>query len=434
MHFRPLAALLVVGLTPTEVDAAIAFVGLDGLGLENSTVQPIERLLKRALADLTGAEVLSPDDVTAALLDPRLERLRSCSGELDCLVDLGGVLEVEAVIYGTLTRLGKHFVVVLKLIATEASTEKSRVRQVLTGEKSELVDAVRAAAVKLLDPDAYRAALVVDRMPPTATVTVDGEAVGIKSGRPVTLITGRHAIQISAEGYRTKILWIDVGLHEIAHIDGQLEWISGAAETHGVAVTFTRSPLLGRSARWLGDSWPTAALSLGVANLTAGGTLGYLAHAKAGELERAFRARSAEPGEIVAMRRRGAAYDTWARISLGLGGALGAAGALGWLLDAGGEPSESDRPNWLQLWARPLVLGAGGTATAAGGVLGFLAWRQQESFERAYRRRSATQQELSDQLDRGRSLALWAKVGLATGTALISAGVLDWMLDMGGGE
>jgi hypothetical protein len=400
--------------------ASVAFIGLEGLGLDRATVQPIERLLERVLADQIGTNLVRPDQIAAALMRPGLESLRDCTGDMACLVDLGGVLEVDRVIYGTLTRLGENFVVVLKAIDVATGEEESRVREELSGAEEKLLDAVRDAARQLLDVHAYLHEVIFTDLPADARVEIDGQSITAIAGDSVRVTAGRHAVTVAVPDLGSRSFWIEVVADGVTRVDAgraRLAALGGAEQPTGV-----------QARREATDWWSVGAAGAGGALLIAGGTLGILANVEKNAFIDNYRSHALDAEALRDQYDAGRAYARWANVTLGAGATLAGVGLAAWLLR--GDPT---RPPSLveELWRRygqTVELGVGGTALATGTVLGVLSWRQERAFIDAFRFQPGELTALNDLRAQGETYALWANVLLAAGTVLMTAGALDWWL------
>lgn len=407
---------LLVALTPAAGEARVAFVGLEGLGLDRGAVRPIERLLERALADLVGGDLMSPDQVMAGLLDPDLQRLQECHGQVSCLLDLGGVLEVEQVVYGTLTQLGENYAVVLRLIDVEAGNEKSRVRKQLSGSQDQLVDIVRSAAVQLLDPEKYRGGLVIDDLVPGATVKIDGTSVEAVAGEALKVTVGQHTVTIEAEGYHTQSFLVSIGLGEMAHVTPEGVIIEATTDT-------VQTPSTVSWLRW----WPFVAMGVGAASLIATGTLGVLTVEEKNNFERAYRHHELEATEFAARASRGQSYALWTNITLGLGLAAASIGVAGWLFQGDeGSPPGPLATFWHE-WRRPLIFGAGGASLVAGFGFGILALMEASAYGTDYEAGLYEPAVFAQRYNRGRDFAVWSNILIGTGLCVTVAGLLDWL-------
>jgi hypothetical protein len=313
---------------PEIAAARVAFVGLEGLGLDRTMVEPIEQLLEQALSRFLRGNMLSPSQVTANLLDPRLERLRKCGGDLPCLVDLGGITDSEIVVYGTLTRLGDTFVVLLRAIDVQTGAESQRVRQTLSGAPDQLVETIRSAVAQLLDLKRYRGSLQISSSVATAAVQVDGTEIRLDPGKPIEVGVGQHSVTISASGYRVWTAMVDVGFGETARLDAQLVQIDAA-------VTHSEGPGI------LRKYWPY--LLLGGGGLALGGSaaFGVLTYNEQQSYRKAFRLNEEPPKYFTDARRRGDRDALLTNVFLGVGAALLSAGVIGWWTRPATAPVEA---------------------------------------------------------------------------------------------
>ncbi len=183
---------------------------IDALGgLSKKVVTTLESLLTQELARI--ADEVIPSAKTIAL-QQRNRRLRKCEGNDRCLAALGRHLNVRYVITGNLAALGNHYVVTLKLVD---SAERKAIRSIsepLSGEAEQLIETVRVAAYRLLDPQALLGSLRIMVNQTNAKIFVDGKFVGKSPLRsPVSrLKIGKHSLKITHDDFLDLAKTVDV--------------------------------------------------------------------------------------------------------------------------------------------------------------------------------------------------------------------------------
>ncbi|MDY0000290.1 MAG: PEGA domain-containing protein [Polyangia bacterium] len=175
----------------------IAIWRIDPLGgLSSEIVARLESLLTQELGRLSGEIVPS---IKTQQEQRKHRSLRSCEGADLCLAAIGRSLKVGIIISGTLASLGQDYVVTLK--AVEAATGRSirRISETLSGEREQLIEAVRVAAYRLLKPEQLRGSLQVLVNIPGATIFLDGQKVGVSPLRTAlsNLEVREHSLRIT---------------------------------------------------------------------------------------------------------------------------------------------------------------------------------------------------------------------------------------------
>ena len=203
MRRKPLILSLLLALTlPSLVTKEaraqkVAIWRIDPLGgLAPDVVASLESLLTQELGRLC-TEIV-PSAKTLAL-QRRSRKFRSCQGADYCLGGLGRYLRAKYVVSGNLASLGQNYVVTLKLVDSRTKKSIRRISQPLSGQKEQLIEAVRVAAYRLLAPHRLLGSLQVVVNLAGAKIFLDGRAVGtspLKS--PLTNLKVRtHILKIT---------------------------------------------------------------------------------------------------------------------------------------------------------------------------------------------------------------------------------------------
>lgn len=205
MRRAVIAALLWLALGPTEAAAQkprkVALVGLDSLGMDAERVARLETLFRVEIDRLAGVEMPSVRAVRRVRARPEH---RDCGSETSCLVSMGKLLGVEVVVAGNVAALGDAYVVNIKAIEVAGGAELSRVAsEPLRGNPDDLIENVRVAAYRLLDPDSLRGSITVLADIEGAEVKLDGKAVGkTPLAAPIVGVpVGTHELRVIARGY-----------------------------------------------------------------------------------------------------------------------------------------------------------------------------------------------------------------------------------------
>ena len=167
-----------------------------------SRVAGLGQVVASEAAKVKGFDVLSAEEVRAALDQEADKQLLGCTGQ-SCLAEIAEALDADLVVSGRVDASpdgGAH--VSLSLLNARAVVVVNRVTMTWRGAESELPEVMRAAAQLLLfEPEARpRGALTIVGLPPDARVLVDGEdrTRDHKEGRIAGLEIGPHEIRAEA--------------------------------------------------------------------------------------------------------------------------------------------------------------------------------------------------------------------------------------------
>lgn len=205
-----MAGLLVCGASAAwGGDASVVFWRLKSLGIDEPTAAGISKVLAGEIDGLDGVSLV-PDERLQAAVDGR-PGLSSCQGARECLVEVGRAAGATGVISGVLGILGDVFSLDIKLVDVVSGMEIRRVAQTWSGESDSLIEVMRQVACRLLKPEAYKGWLDIRLRRQGVHVFVDGVAAGrTPLSEPLHVSPGRHALKLSAPGFRDYSHFIDV--------------------------------------------------------------------------------------------------------------------------------------------------------------------------------------------------------------------------------
>jgi hypothetical protein len=213
-------ATLLAALTTTSAAGAdvakkqtIVLAPLATLGSEtrSKTTAKIRAPLLSGLASVPGVVMVSDRAVEKQLRKSKRARLRTCDGDAVCLAELGQLLAADAVVYGELGGLGDAQIVYLKVVDTAAAKEvRSTSLELGAIAPTEAKSRSRAAAFRLLAPEAYVGRLIIATDTEAASIYVDGTLVGKSPSRPISLPVGTHALRVTHNEFRDFVRFVNI--------------------------------------------------------------------------------------------------------------------------------------------------------------------------------------------------------------------------------
>jgi hypothetical protein len=193
------------------------------LGAESKAadVRSAQRLVARGLASLGSIDLVDGNAMLDAIKRARRPALRSCDGELTCLVSLGQLVSADYAVFGEVGGLGNAQVIYLKLVDVRAAREVRSTVLELDGTRVADVEA-RAAATRLFAPARYVGQLVLASNVRGASVYVNGELIARTPARPVALPVGSHALRVTHPEYRDFVRFVEIAFAGRQEVDVQL--------------------------------------------------------------------------------------------------------------------------------------------------------------------------------------------------------------------
>lgn len=193
------------------------------LGSESKAadVRSAQRLVARGIASLGSVDLVDGTAMLDAIRRARRPELRSCDGDLACLVSLGQLMAADYAVFGEVGGLGTAQVIYLKLIDVKAAREVRSTVLELDGTRAADVEA-RAAATRLFAPARYVGELVLASNVKGASVYVDGDLVARTPASAVSLPVGSHALRVTHPEFRDFVRFVEIGFAGREQVDVQL--------------------------------------------------------------------------------------------------------------------------------------------------------------------------------------------------------------------
>jgi PEGA domain len=194
------AAPAVEKLAIVDVDAIPSMMGLGA--------QVTQTVIKEAQAQKK--KVLLPEDVRKALGNKPYDDLVKCGDRAACVGNLAGVLGVDRVVVGHLSRDERNYLVKLWLFDVKKTELVADVdRAILIASRRFLRDVTEAAPDFLRGKREAKGTVVVTATAKDCSVTINGEPAG-KTPLTVNLKPGRYEVKIEKKAYLPVVRLMDV--------------------------------------------------------------------------------------------------------------------------------------------------------------------------------------------------------------------------------
>jgi hypothetical protein len=273
------AALLIGGVAAAQpapppappVQATIALFHLEPLGIDSERAVRLEGLFRLELERMANAPLAARAQIERVMAkDPNL---RGCTGEPDCLAEIGKQLGVKQVVAGNVAQLGDSYVVNLKLVDVATKAEVRKISEPLRGDPDQLIEAVRVAAYELVTPDKLLGGIAVLSDVAGAIVTVDGKAVGkTPLAKPISdLPAGKHTVQLAAVGYTSFTDEVDVHFQKTTQVEVRM--IAAGAQSQPDNHLIGVGPKRPATTPWYASKWTY--LAVGVTAIIVGAAIGH---------------------------------------------------------------------------------------------------------------------------------------------------------------
>ncbi len=165
--------------------------------------QSLTQVVTTELKKLDGFSVVSQDDIAAMLSFESGKQQLGCDDSA-CLAEIGGALGVDYLLIGNVGRIEDTFLVGLKLINVRKGEVINRVNETFKGRESDLIPAARFAVYQLVGHEPKTPGRISLKLnTDDAAILLNGEPMD-DAARLETLLPGRHALRIDADGYYSR--------------------------------------------------------------------------------------------------------------------------------------------------------------------------------------------------------------------------------------
>lgn len=214
------------GAAPGEPQAAmprVAVAPLAGLDEGASGVAAVQTLVVQGAGSVKGFTVVPEKELKAAIKKSKRKELEACEGDLHCLAELGRLVGAAFVIAGEVGELGDEQIAYLKAIEVAGEKEIGTTTAVFPVDPSARQTEARAAAYRLLAPNAYTGTLQLAIDVPGAVIYLDGRKVAKSPAGPLVVSVGTHALRVTHEQYRDFVRFVDVKFDEVTPLEVPLK-------------------------------------------------------------------------------------------------------------------------------------------------------------------------------------------------------------------
>ena len=194
----------------TAIKRIIAVLPFTSAGAEDTSPQAKQFTaeLERNVPSLAATTVITAAQVGEAIKKSKKLVLRTCDGDLPCLLEVGKLVGANVVLAGELGGLGASKVVYLSAIDV-AQGKMLNTTNVQLGASAD-VGGAQVALIRLLEPDRYVGQIAITVDIKGATAYVDGKRVGVSPMAAVSLTVGTHALRVTHPEYRDFVRFVDV--------------------------------------------------------------------------------------------------------------------------------------------------------------------------------------------------------------------------------
>jgi len=211
--------VMMAGSAAAQSQRAIAILDLQARGVETDIVQSLTEMVAKEVDRVGPFRTVSMDDIRRMLQHEEKKMLMGCD-DISCLAEIGGALGVDFLLAGGVGKIGKTYVVNLKLIdVRQVQVLKREERTVDRIE--DLVDVSKQAARILLGPILTKETGILEIIcnEEGAEVYVDDMMVGTTPLEPRKGPGGYHSIKVSKKRFVTYTREVSVEPGKITHLE-----------------------------------------------------------------------------------------------------------------------------------------------------------------------------------------------------------------------
>ncbi|HEY6476565.1 MAG TPA: PEGA domain-containing protein [Polyangia bacterium] len=148
-----------------------------------------------------GFEIAGKEEFRARLGVENERRAQDCLDDISCLGRAGVSLGVRRIVAGSVGTRGKQFLFNLNLDNVEQGKVESRVFRLVEGGVEDLIHAVQEASGELFRPHVEPGKIQISSEPDGARVAIDNAYLGVTPLISGTLLAGKHAVRVEANGH-----------------------------------------------------------------------------------------------------------------------------------------------------------------------------------------------------------------------------------------
>ncbi|HEY4392578.1 MAG TPA: PEGA domain-containing protein [Polyangia bacterium] len=197
-----LAALaLAAAPKPARAGEKIAVLVLGTSEKDAELADNLTEVLIAYVAQHGGFEIAGKEEFRARLGVENERRAQDCLDDISCLGRAGVSLGVRRIVAGSVGTRGKQFLFNLNLDDVEQGKVESRVFRLVEGGVEDLIHAVQEASGELFRPHVEPGKIKVETQPDGAQVSIDNAYLGVTPLISGTLLSGKHAVRVEADGH-----------------------------------------------------------------------------------------------------------------------------------------------------------------------------------------------------------------------------------------
>jgi hypothetical protein len=197
-----LAALALTALPrPARAGEKIAVLVLATAEKDSELADNLTEVLIAYVAQHGGFEIAGKEEFRARLGVENEKRSQDCLDDISCLGRAGVSLGVRRIVAGSVGTRGKQFLFNLNLDNVEDGRVESRVFRLVEGGVEDLIRAVQEASGELFRPHVEPGKIQVATQPDGARVSIDNAYLGVTPLISGTLLAGKHAVRVEADGH-----------------------------------------------------------------------------------------------------------------------------------------------------------------------------------------------------------------------------------------
>ncbi|HVV52808.1 MAG TPA: PEGA domain-containing protein [Polyangia bacterium] len=198
------ALIAAVSLTavprPARAGEKMAVLVLAAAEKDAELADNLTEVLIAYVAQHGGFEIAGKEEFRARLGVENERRAQSCLDDVTCLGRAGVSLGVRRIVAGSVGTRGKQFLFNLNLVNVEDGKVESRVFRLVEGGVEDLIRAVQDASGELFQPHVEPGKIEVASQPQGARVSIDNAYLGVTPLISGTLLAGKHAVRVEADG------------------------------------------------------------------------------------------------------------------------------------------------------------------------------------------------------------------------------------------